>query len=95
MNKYNINMPNEIINYCIVFMFLFREKFDSQNIGKYQTLNGNVVTCIAHQTKGSSSFLSNTVSKRRHIWRFKLQSKHFRSVLLGIWKANSGKPPKI
>ncbi len=45
MNKYNMNIPNEIINYCILFMFLFHEQFDSENIGKDHTLNGNVITC--------------------------------------------------
>ncbi len=44
MNKYNMYIPNEIINYCILFMFLFHEKFDSENIGITHTLNGNVIT---------------------------------------------------
>eukprot|EP01083_Nonionella_stella_P254948 875617_1 len=86
-----VNIPKEIINYCIVFAFFAQDKFDIKNIGKYHTLNGNVIT--QNTQDDSSSFLSNTLSDGKHIWTFKIKSKYCRSIILGIWKVKSDKPP--
>eukprot|EP01084_Bolivina_argentea_P288198 494631_1 len=58
------------------------DKFDIKNIGKYHTLNGNVIT---QNTQGwSSSFLSNILSDGKHIWTFKIKSEDCGAIILGI-----------
>eukprot|EP01084_Bolivina_argentea_P101615 182148_1 len=90
MNKHKMNIPNEIINYCITYFY--EDEFDIKNIGITHSLNGNAITCTGYAL--SSSFLSNTVMNDKHIWRFKIKSRYGGDgILLGIWKTKSGKPP--
>eukprot|EP01084_Bolivina_argentea_P101617 182151_1 len=94
MKKHKMYIPSGIINYCIVYTYLFHDKFDSQNIGTYHTLNGNVITCINQHYTYSSSFLTNTVINGEQgtgTWRFKIKSKDCGNIMLGIWKTKSGR----
>eukprot|EP01084_Bolivina_argentea_P101616 182150_1 len=88
MNKHKMNIPNEIINYCITYFY--EDEFDIKNIGITHSLNGNAITCTGYAL--SSSFLSNTVMNDKHIWRFKIKSRYGGDgILLGIWKTKSGR----
>eukprot|EP01084_Bolivina_argentea_P012167 22799_1 len=63
-------------------------------IGKYHTLNANIITHTGYDEENSTSFFTKIVSNGHHHWRIKMKNKKYGYwILFGIWKTKSGNPP--
>eukprot|EP01084_Bolivina_argentea_P012166 22798_1 len=64
-------------------------------IGKYHTLNANIITHTGYDEENSTSFFTKIVSNGHHHWRIKIKNKSGNGgmILFGIRKTKSGNPP--
>ena len=63
----------DIINLCVNYYHVGRDKFDENKIGTFHDLNGNVIGHRAKQGyQWSTSVLTNIISNGKYCWKFKV-----------------------
>ena len=81
----NINIPIDIVNLCIEYYHIKIDAFDSNKLGIYHTLSGNVIRHSVHTRGYSTSLLRNMIESGKHVWKFKIKN-YLGYIQIGIWK---------
>ena len=82
----SINIPAEIINLCIVFYHISKDRFDPELhekdiiIADNEVSSGDDVHMVIY-----NAFLSNVVNYGQHHWSFKILERDDNFMYVGIW----------
>ena len=80
-----IDIPVDIINICIQYYYIFRDQFDSDNLGIAHDLTGNTIKHREEEhEKWSTTVLKNVISNGKYCWKFKIIETG--AILIGICK---------
>ena len=83
MNKYNIIIPPEIINYCIIYAFLLINCW--LKCGNDITMNERIASRTIKEYDANSTVYGNQlVSSGKHEWKIKIIKCNTESICIGI-----------
>ena len=92
-NIYYNNMPDLVLNTCLLFYHSQKDEWDRDQVGSRIAIIRETVK-LSSGSDCQSAFLSNIVDQDIHIWKFKLKrvAKKGSWKMVGIWKINVGYP---
>ena len=84
-----LNIPVEIVNICIVYYHISKDRFDPTLHSNLINVTGNIAYIKAEGVECytlNNAYLSNIVDNGCHHWEFKINKRDSRSFLyIGIW----------
>ena len=93
---YDMEIPQDVENLCLLYFYLRSDKWDRQCVSKKITIQNENTLVVGSGCHGSgtSSFLTEIIDSSIFEWKFKIEQLQGKSSTIGVWKMNDQHTPE-